>query len=66
MRPACLCVVLATGLTSACQAWRKDLETWWKSASVVFSSVRGAAEWQGDSLGEYARVGSYGERPSYR
>ena len=54
-----LCVALASSLSSACQTWRK-------SATVVFSSVAGAAEWQGDSLGEYKRMGSFRDRPTYR
>jgi len=37
-----------------------------KSATVVFSSVAGAAEWQGSSLGEFVKAGEHLGRPFYK
>ena len=35
------------------------------AATIVLSSTGGAAEWQGDSLGEYVQAGEHGGRPYF-
>ena len=34
--------------------------------TIVFSSAAGAAEWHGDSLGEFVKAGNYNGRPFYK